>query len=299
MIVFSGFDGMGVLRIALDKMGVPVEKYYASEIDQFATSISSKHYSDIIQMGDIRGVKGSSIGHVDLFTGGSPCQGFSFAGKELAFDDPRSKLFFEWLRLLKELREINPNMLFLLENVRMKQRHLDVITEMVGVEPILINSALVSAQTRHRYYWTNIPGIEQPKDRGIMLPDIFDYHELTKWEKQFSFNLSTESYLKIDRKGKVKKTQHKASCLTGGHRGDGNHSDMDLILHSDGSVRRYSILECERLQTIPENYTEGVSNTQRYKMLGNGWTLEVIIHILKYMTGENTPQLGDQLKMFA
>jgi len=170
MNVLSLFDGMSCGRIALDRLGIKVDNYYASEIDKYAMKVSEANYPDIIQVGDITALDLSTLPKIDLIMGGSPCQGFSFAGKQLAFDDPRSALFFEFVKCVKEL---NPKY-FLLENVRMKKEYLDVISEYMGVEPICINSALVSAQNRVRYYWTNIPGIEQPEQRGIVLRDILE-----------------------------------------------------------------------------------------------------------------------------
>ena len=170
MNVLSLFDGMSCGRIALDRLGIKVDNYYASEIDKYAMKVSEANYPDIIQVGDITKLDLSTLPKIDLVMGGSPCQGFSFAGKQLAFDDPRSALFFEFVRCVEEL---NPKY-FLLENVRMKKEYLDVISEYMGVKPIMINSALVSAQNRVRYYWTNIPGIEQPEQRGIVLRDILE-----------------------------------------------------------------------------------------------------------------------------
>ena len=170
MNVLSLFDGMSCGRIALDRLGIKVDNYYASEIDKYAMKVSEANYPDIIQVGDITELDLSTLPKIDLIMGGSPCQGFSFAGKQLAFDDPRSALFFEFVRCVKELKP----KYFLLENVRMKKEYLDVISEYMGVEPIMINSALVSAQNRVRYYWTNIPGIEQPEQRGIVLRDILE-----------------------------------------------------------------------------------------------------------------------------
>ena len=170
--VASMFDGMSCIQQALDRLNIKVDKCYASEIDPYAISVTQYNYPDTIQLGDIREIKGKDLGHVDLFVGGSPCQGFSFSGHRLNFEDPRSKLFFEYVRVLNECREINPDIYFLLENVRMSNKSKDVITKYMGVEPININSALVSAQSRNRLYWTNIPNVKQPQDRGIMLKDI-------------------------------------------------------------------------------------------------------------------------------
>src|SRR5210317_2158501 len=157
--VLSLFDGMSCGRIALDRCGIPVNVYYASEIDKYAIEIAKKNYPDTIHLGDVRDVKGDDLANIDLLIGGSPCQGFSFAGGQLGFDDPRSKLYFEFERILNE---VNPQY-WMLENVKMKKEYQDIITERLGVEPILINSSLVSAQNRKRLYWTNLPGVEQPE----------------------------------------------------------------------------------------------------------------------------------------
>ena len=178
MNILSLFDGMSCGRLALDRLGIKVDKYYASEIDKYAIQVSSANYPDIIQIGDVCDVKGEDYPDIGLVMAGSPCQGFSFAGNQLAFDDPRSALFFEFVRILKEVKP----KYFLLENVKMKKEFLDVISEQVGVEPILINSALVSAQNRLRYYWTNIPGVEQPEDRGIVLKDILETEPDEKYD---------------------------------------------------------------------------------------------------------------------
>jgi site-specific DNA-cytosine methylase len=282
LTVLSLFDGMSCGQIALERAGIEVDKYFASEIDKYAMQVTMKNYSNTTQLGDVTNWRDWSLPEAELLIGGSPCQGFSFAGKGLNFDDPRSKLFFEYVDILKTVRP----KYFLLENVKMKNKQWeDIITQYVGVEPIEINSSLVSAQNRVRLYWTNIPGISQPQDKGINLIDIFDFHEQTDWEKKFSFpDLEFDGpYLKIDRKGNIKTNQLKSGCLTGGHRGDGNHSDMDLIVSRDGKVRRYSPGESEKLQTVPSGYTAGVSNTQRYKMLSNGWTVDVIAHLFSHL----------------
>lgn len=168
MKVFSAFDGMSCGRLALERIGIKVDKYYSSEIDPYAIKIAQKNYPDNIQLGDITKIDGKQFKDIDLFIGGSPCQGFSFAGKQLNFMDSKSKLFFEYVRLLSE---INPRY-FLFENVKMKKEYQDVISNYLGVEPIEINSALVSAQNRVRLYWTNICGVIKPQDKRIFLEDI-------------------------------------------------------------------------------------------------------------------------------
>jgi len=196
MKVLSLFDGMSCTQIALKNLGIKVDTYYASEIDKYGIQIAKKNFPDTIHLGDVKDIKGKDLPEIDLIVAGSPCQGFSFAGKQLAFDDPRSALFFEFVRILKEVKP----KYFLLENVRMKKEFQAVISEQVsniypectsgglfGIEPILINSALLSAQNRNRLYWTNIPGIEQPEDLGIVLRDVLEYEpeEFTEMSDNF------------------------------------------------------------------------------------------------------------------
>ena len=184
MNVLSGFDGMSCGQIALNRAGIKYNKYFASEIDKFAIKVSQRNFPEMVHLGSIVDVKGADLPPIDLFMAGSPCQGFSNAGKALNFEDPRSKLFFEFVRILEELRQINPNVKFLLENVRMKKEWEDTISRILGIQPININSALVSAQNRERLYWTNISmskrglfgdnycTIPQPKDKKVFLKDI-------------------------------------------------------------------------------------------------------------------------------
>ena len=370
--VLSLFDGMSCGQQALDRLGIRVNNYYAAEIDKYAIQITQKNYPDTIQLGDVCGVVAKDLPKVDLLLAGSPCQGFSFAGKQLAFDDPRSALFFEFIRMLKELKP----KYFLLENVRMKKQYLDIITEQVSscytpdevddefvdmfgnvrIEPILINSALVSAQNRQRYYWTNIPNVQQPEDRGIVLRDILEDNHNENPVKDTERNrrhyknpddkslCMTATMYKgagnngmtlvpmtkpdhvgtaVDIKGydilkRVYSPDGKSPTLTtmqGGHREpkvvtgawrgrynkDGSTTQKlelrkddktntlttvqkdNVVVDQEMRWRKLTPLECERLQTVPDNYTEGVSNTQRYKMLGNGWTIDVISHILRNM----------------
>jgi len=295
MNVLSLFDGMSCGRIALERLGVKVDNYYASEIDKYAIKVSQANYPDIIQVGDICNLKPEDFKDIYLILAGSPCQGFSFAGKQLAFDDPRSALFFEFIRLLKAIKP----KYFLLENVRMKKEFLDVISKYMGVTPIFINSALVSAQSRQRYYWTNIPSIQQPADRGIVLRDILETEPdnytlmsdkfvnrqmknkkdkcLIYESKPKASNLSAMEYVKNGRQG---------NYLACDDNGKPTNKPIQIGVATDingHSWRKLTPLECERLQTVPDNYTNHVSNSQRYKMLGNGWTVDVIAHILKNM----------------
>jgi DNA (cytosine-5)-methyltransferase 3A len=274
MNVLSLFDGMSCGQIALNRAGIKYDKYFASEIDKYAIEVTQHNYPETIQIGDILNVKGSDLPKIDLMFGGSPCQGFSFAGKGLNFEDPRSKLFFEFVRLKEEL---NPKY-FLLENVRMKKESEQIITEYLGVEPIRINSKLVSAQSRERLYWTNIPGIEQPEDKGILVKDILDY--TTKHKPLTEKGIKSQLYY-----AKNYKATGKAPTLTRelAHGWGKNITPKCYveIKAITGEDRLFSPLECERLQTVPDNYSSIVSNTQRYSMLGNGWTVDVIAHIFK------------------
>ena len=396
MKVLSLFDGMSCGMIALDRLGIKVDTYYASEVDKYAIQVSQKNYPEIIQIGDVCNIKAEDYQDIDLILAGSPCQGFSFAGKQLAFDDPRSSLFFEFVRLLKEIKP----KYFLLENVNMKKEFLDVISEQVsscypelpfGIERIKINSALVSAQNRVRWYWTNIPGVDQPEQRGIVLRDILETNsfensaethdtpkhigtaedinghdilkrvysedgkspvvttcgggntepkvvagawrgrsldesgknvawketkpkqmlELRKDEKSNSLtsvrkdNLVVQSYREV-RTEEAKRLRRESKQKTGKDhtpfrakkivpREDGKVGTVTPGLNNDHMIsltrdkdqdvywRKITPIEAERLQTVPDHYTDCVSTTQRLKCLGNGWTIEVITHILKNM----------------
>nr|DAP88929.1 MAG TPA: Cytosine specific methyltransferase [Caudoviricetes sp.] len=390
MNILSLFDGISCGMVALERAGIKVDKYYSSEVDKHAIAISEKNYKKIVRLGDVTKWKDWDIdwSSIDLLIGGSPCQGFSFAGKQLNFKDERSKLFFEYVEILEHIKEQNPKVLFLLENVRMKKEYRDVITRFLKVEPILINSSLASAQDRKRLYWTNIKGVEQPQDKGLLLKDIV--HEYTdfkymlpdsqnEWLKkngQFQLDKNYSSIASIDsekaitmtarqyaswngnfkfeelnryivpfdktlqilekeiEKGKVGYfntdsqgnriyyIHDKSVTLCGAAGGKGAKTGLYLFgcitpdrveKHKNGQrfsegdkfytltvqdkhgvliegyIRKLTPIECERLQTLPDGYTEAeikgksVSDNQRYKMLGNGWTVDVIAHILKYI----------------
>lgn len=429
MKVLSLFDGMSCGQIALRDLVVPIERYYASEIDKHAIAQTQLNFPETIQLGDVEKWREWNIEwqEIDLLLAGSPCQGFSLAGKMLGHDDPRSRLYWVFLDILHHVQKLNPNVKYLLENVRMRPADEVRINESLGIRPVVINSALVSAQNRVRLYWSNIQtkseglwgelltDIPQPADRGIYIGDILD-DEVD--EKYYMRNLSlneeaiesiattqewkTSGIVKLDKKLKPKAQQDKASCLTAGGHSGGNHSDMDILYigvfqrgrgylksrvipdksptltsnswsfnnmvcytvlsvgslrffggvefrrmktmkspclnaqsredgnnqpvvelavgtwrthkvdggfreiaggkapciparaRNDGSgqpvakigcmLRRLTPTECSRLQTIPDWYKWGCSDTQAYKMLGNGWTVEVIKHILSHIT---------------
>mgnify|MGYP006170460021 CR=1 FL=1 len=334
--VLSLFDGISCGQVALEKLGIEVDNFFASEIDKFPIQVTQENFPHTVQLGDVTQWKGWDLPNIDLIIGGSPCQGFSFAGKQLNFEDPRSKLFFDFVDIVNHFKP----KYFLLENVMMKQDYQKIISEYLGVEPILINSNLVSAQNRKRLYWTNIPNVEQPQDKEILLKDIVEegvdesYVLNGKWEiwweKNKSFQISkkysainpdkaicmtarqyanwngtfitipfamterrTEEAKRIrrehqqkygkdfsPRRGKelVPRNDEKMNCLTATY-----SLKEHTILDNQLKYRKLTPIECERLQTLPDNYTSVISNSQRYKALGNGWTVDVIKHIFKNM----------------
>jgi len=366
--VLSLFDGMSCTQIALNRLGLDVDAYYASEVDKYAIKVTQANWPDTVQLGDVRGVTRESVGtDVDLIVAGSPCQDLSFAGKGKGLiEGERSNLFFEFVRILDEFKP----KYFFLENVRMKQEYQDIITDMLGVPPIAINSSLVSAQSRNRLYWTNIPQSGMPTDKGIVLKDILEdlpFEEIP--------NYLNNTWCGRKRGDMVKSVDDpKAACLTASmykgqiptfvkspiHIGDAtNINGYDIIkrvYHEDGKsptlttmqgghrepkvaitggairgrykvngvrqdhkhsvagmttqqlelrldektnclttvqkdnvavdathwlYRKLTPKECERLQTVPDDYTNHVSKTQRYKMLGNGMTVDVLCHLMK------------------
>lgn len=295
MNVLSLFDGISCGQIALNRVGVQYDNYFASEIDTHAIQVTQNNYPHTIQLGSVTEIKGANLPKIDLLIGGSPCQGFSFAGKGLDFEDPRSKLFFEYLRLLKELKP----RYFLLENVLMQKDCEDVITEKLGVLPVLINSASVSAQDRKRLYWTNIPHKQLPLDSGIYLKTILNplvderYYIKDKTASRYKAKLYKKDITKSCVTGTFSKyqgdrifdTDCKASSLSasGGNNGGGSCN----IIKDGERLRKLTPEECEMCQTIPLGYTSSAPRTQRYKMIGNGWTVDVIAHIFKGLLNGN------------
>lgn len=255
MNVVSLFDGISCGQIALQRANVKIENYFASEIDKYAIQVAQSNYDKTIQIGDVRYIKADQLPLIGLLIGGSPCQGFSFAGAQLNFNDERSKLFFEYVRLKNELRP----KYFLLENVKMKQEYQNVISKYLGVKPILINSNVVSAQNRQRLYWTNIPFNGNLLDKHIKLSDIVESGVPLREKSQ---TLLATLY-KENAKSMIKRNK------------------LGLLVNDNGMLRKFTPLECERLQTIPDNYTNMLSKTQRYKCIGNGWTVNVISELFK------------------
>lgn len=426
MNVLSLFDGISCGRVALERANINVKKYYASEIDKYAIQVSQNNYQDIIRLGDVNNWKSWNIdwSSIDLILAGSPCQGFSFAGKQLAFDDKRSALFFKFAEILSHVQSVNSDVKFLLENVRMKKEFEHVITSIIGVDPIMIDSSLVSAQNRKRLYWCNWH-VKQPDDKGILLKDIIHENIIDDSIKLPKFNCNpsgkgmngvvtpvttTKSLTLTTNKGEGQKIAIPFNSVIGisqkprGKNKGGFHVDKSPSLTSnswehnnhlmfavdkekgqlvyclqpyivpfdktlqildkevfkgkigyfrtdsqanrvysihgkavtlcgeagggaakmgqylfgcitpdriekrqkgrrfsegkkfytltsqdkhgiliDGYIRKLTPIECERLQTLSDNYTAGISNSQRYKCLGNGWTVDVIAHILRAM----------------
>ena len=286
MRVLSLFDWIACGYEALVRAWIKVDEYFASEIDKYAIQIAQKNHPDIIQLGDVKNIEGGGrLSNIDLLIWGSPCQWFSVAGKMLNFDDPRSKLFFEFVRILKE---VQPKY-FLLENVKMKKEWQDIISQQLWVEPIEINSSLVSAQSRRRLYRTNIPNVTQPEDRWIMLNDIkqtkdsplisYVNGELRIRQATKQWYIVAEEWDGVDLSYPQSKTRRwrvikwKSNTLTT----SGEAYICDKI------IRRLTPIECERLQNLDDNYTEWISTSQRYKVLGNGRTVNVVSHIFSFI----------------
>ena len=305
MNVLSLFDGMSCGQQALERSGIYIDNYFASEIDKYAIKVTMANYPDTHQLGSVIDVDGYSLPKIDLLLGGSPCQSFSFAGKRKGMStkdeeeiltlehylelksegfefEGQSYLFWEYMRLLNEVKP----KYFLLENVMMSEKWEKILSKAIGVNPIEINSALFSAQNRKRLYWTNIgmiPGglfgelesiIQKPKDKGILLKDVI--------EEEVDDNFISTPHNILDNGKTIGDEIQKAHTLMArDYKGFNTYGSNGVVVNE--RIRRLTPLECERLQTVKDNYTNQVSDTQRYKMLGNGWTVDVISHILNYI----------------
>lgn len=338
MNVLSLFDGMSCGQIALERSNIKVDKYYSSEVDKYAIKVTNYNYKNTIQIGDVRNVNVSMFKEIDLLIGGSPCKGFSNAGNGLNFDHPESKLFFEYVRILKELKP----KYFLLENVKMKKEWENTITKILGVRPLRLNSSLVSAQVRKRLYWTNIPVTSVPIDKRIYLQDILDGGS-TNLKKSYTIDANyfkggskkrnpinqserrnmvmqlsnnkesggkqpyqqnriydiygkSTALMSVSLVGVPNIITHSSQPRSGKGNGgkgplkkqDGKSYALDTsnstIIEINETFRKLSVKECCRLQTVPDTYFDGiVSNTQAYKMLGNGWTIDIISHIFNHL----------------
>tara|TARA_R110002096_G_scaffold157820_1_gene323022 strand:- start:31 stop:951 length:921 start_codon:yes stop_codon:yes gene_type:complete len=302
MNVLSLFDGMSGTQIALKKLGIKVDNYYSSEIDKYAIKVTNEpeNFPDTIQLGDVKLVKEKLKGiHIDLLVMGSPCQDLSFSShNKLGLDGERSGLFFYGIEIIAQQLAINPDLKVLVENVRMTKSNQDRMTKALSdvmgqtIEPVAINSNIFSAQNRYRLYWTNLSIPTLPKDKGIVMNDILEnksysyklrYGNLeTLFDKELKYSkdgLCHVGNADLNGQDAIKRVYHangKSPTLTtmqGGHR-------EPKVYIDNLQYRKLTPLECERLQTVPDNYTNHVSNTQRYKMLGNGFTIDVICHIL-------------------
>ena len=304
MKVLSLFDGISCGMAALERAGINVERYDAFEIDKYAIKVSEKNYPQIVHHGDAFGGNFADFKGYDLLLGGSPCTYWSIAkaGRETTPDGIGGKLFMEFVRALRE----SGCKYFLYENNNSIHQNIkDFISEQLGVQPIMINSALVSAQQRKRCYWTNIPGVCQPKDKGILLKDILEsgvawqdksYCMTASYDGAVFWNTMQRSQrsmiaepTRIGQYGnggqgqRIYSVRGKSVTLSANGGGQGAKTGLYKIDLPDGDyiIRKLTPVEAERLQTLPDNYTEGISKTQRYKCIGNGWTVDVIAHILK------------------
>ena len=283
MNILSLFDGMSCGQMALNRVGIKYDKYYASEIKPIAIKVTQHNYPNTIQLGDVKNINGKELGKIDLLMGGSPCQDFSVArvinegelGERKGLKGDKSSLFYEYLRVLKETKP----KYFLLENVRMDEESEKQLNEYLGVEGIHINSNLVSFQNRHRIYWTNIPGVTTPEDRNINFQDYKDTDY--NYCKQFKVNKTPSRELMwgdgINGKCPNVTNREKVNCLT---RKQDRWSNSGLIEFGD-FCRYLTRRELELAQTVPIGYTSIASNRQAEDLLGDGWTVDMIAHILK------------------
>ncbi len=279
MNVLSLFDGMSCGQIALNKLGIKYDNYFASEIDKYAIQVTQNNYPNTKHIGSVVDVKSEDLPNIDLLIAGSPCQSFSTMGlyregmgDNVGFEG-KSGLFWEFVRVLKETKP----KYFLLENVMMKKEWQKQITDALGVEPIKINSALLSHQRRNRLYWTNIPNIEQPSDLCL------DFRDIIQTNVDEKYYLTERAIERVREKQGYDLVKEKAKCLFATYYKNNSNSREGQIVETDGRLRRLTPIECEILQTVPIDYTKDVSDTQRYKMLGNGWTVDVIAHIFRGM----------------
>jgi len=284
MNTLSLFDGMSCGKIALERVGIE-GNYYSSEIDKYAINVSKDNYPDIISLGDITKWREWDIdwSSIDLLMGGSPCQGFSFAGKQLAFDDPRSKLFFVYVDILNHIKSLNPNVKFLLENVKMKKEHINVISEILGVESIFINSNKILPIDRPRHYWCNWY-VNEPSHNGKKLTDYIDFKDKSFRSDSFHAWLNKKLEWKIKKKyisimndapSAIPQLARQVASWNG-----------NIVRVSSGKYRFLNIKEASSLHGVPVNYFDSVSSAQAYKMLGNGWQIDTIVHLLQGLKNE-------------
>ena len=305
MKVLSLFDGISCGMVALERAGITVDAYYASEIDKNAIAISQKNYPNIIRLGDVTKWREWDIPweEIDLLIGGSPCQGFSFAGKQLNFNDPRSKLFFEFVDILNHIRKHNPNVKFLLENVVMKKEYEDVISDCLKCKPICIDSEVITPMRRKRLYWFNFDSVEIDNRHcrfQAPLPGGVGQKQF-KNEEQFDKITYTENgtlYIKNFPNKKITVQEYDGVVLSRTWQTymplvkqkshairAANPDDVGVCVPSKNGLRfrKFTLSEMEKMQTLPVGYTkvDGISERQSKATIGNGWTVDVIAHILK------------------
>jgi len=287
MRVLSLFDGISCAMVALQKRNIPIESYKASEVDPYAIQISTRNHPLIVQLGDVKDIVPDTIGPIDLLIGGSPCQDLSIAKRNRnGLNGDRSSLFYEYVRLL---RALNPRW-FILENVASMTKHdRDIISNVMGVQPILIDACNESAQSRRRLFWTNIPNITQPADMNIKLKDILETTVLPVYYVQNTYTETSPNSHCIGHIGntngqanRVYNTEGKSATLSANGGGLGAKTGLYKV-NNGVQIRRLTPIECERLQGLQDNYTSGVSDTQRYKCLGNAFNADVIAHILSFI----------------
>lgn len=279
MNILSLFDGISCGQVALERSGIKVNKYFASEIDKYAIKVTQSNYPNTIQIGDVTQVKGADLPNIDLLIGGSPCQGFSFAGSGLNFEDERSKLFFEFVRILNETKP----KYFLLENVNMKQEHQDIISDMLGVKPVKLNSKLTSSQNRLRLYWANFK-IAEPNNQNLVIGDLVGIEVENRYDKPIVLR---NIYPKKGQNGNIYSIEGKSKTLSAGvgitGNGIGSSNAPKIDWDNEQGWRRLTSRECEMLQNLPNGYCKEISDTQAYKACGNGWEVGMVEHIFRCM----------------
>ena len=293
--IVSYFDGISCGQVAINKAGIKYKNYFAFEIDKHAINVTQDNYPNTIQMGSVVDANLLDLPNIDLLIGGSPCQGFSQAGKKLDFDDPRSKLFFEYAKAKEQLKP----KYFIYENVVPKNKEvIKIISDILGVQPIMINSSLVSYQERKRLYWTNIKWVEQPKERNVFLKDIVGFEseipEKSETIEEIKRFTKREFNVSISKKGRVRPYRldpKKSGISEVGTLCNPNDKSATIIAshapktYKSNPFKIYELNrnELEQGQNLPINYTKSISFPQAKKAIGNGWTVDIIAHFFGFI----------------
>lgn len=277
MNVLSLFDGISCGMIALERAGIKVDKYYASEINEDSIAVSKKNYPNIIQLGDVKNWDKWDIEwkDIDLVIGGSPCTDLSFGGKRKGLEGEKSSLYYYYRFILNMIKKFNPNVKFLLENVRMKNEYKNKISEDLGVEPMMIDSALVSAQSRKRLYWFNWD-CDYPEDKNILVQSILETDGIVRERHRVDHAINIFDGPELTKSFCIQKRYYKGVSKY--------RREYCAVQMPDGSHRPFSPIELERLQTLPDNYTAGMCRTKRGLLIGDGWTVDVLAHIFKHLS---------------